>query len=339
MKNRGFTLVELLAVIVILTIILSIAVPTISSILNETAKKAFEADAKLIIKTTQYKLLENSAFDISNINENTLFSLLNLSEKNYDFLSLKYNSNNKIFISIIGDNNWTGLTANGTFDNIIIENAINIEQNGLIVHYDSENVSSYSGTGTNLYSLTGSNNGTLIGGATFDYSTKSFSFMNQSSNITLPTMTVVDSPNISVFAFLKVNSGSGGYPFGVWGHGNASNQNSHFEITNNTWRVRLGLFDGNYGTLQNIGNWQYVGFSYNGAKLDFYVNGVKINTANGVSGSIFGSGGTYGHSIGNSHGNLRALNGNISNVQIYNNALSEAEVLQNYNSLKGRFGL
>ena len=32
-------------------------------------------------------------------------------------------------------------------------------------------------------------------------------------------------------------------------------------------------------------------------------------------------------------------NGKISNTQIYNRALSASEVLQNYNALKGRFGL
>jgi hypothetical protein len=32
------------------------------------------------------------------------------------------------------------------------------------------------------------------------------------------------------------------------------------------------------------------------------------------------------------------LSGNISNVQIYNRALSATEVLQNYNATKSRFG-
>jgi len=33
------------------------------------------------------------------------------------------------------------------------------------------------------------------------------------------------------------------------------------------------------------------------------------------------------------------FNGNISTTQIYNRELSDAEVLQNYNAQKGRFGL
>jgi type IV pilus assembly protein PilA len=59
MNKRGFTLVELLAIIVILAIILAIAVPTISSIVQSVKKSAFEEDAKLVIKTVQLKKLEN----------------------------------------------------------------------------------------------------------------------------------------------------------------------------------------------------------------------------------------------------------------------------------------
>ena len=38
-------------------------------------------------------------------------------------------------------------------------------------------------------------------------------------------------------------------------------------------------------------------------------------------------------------GNARKLKGNISNFQMYNRALSDAEVAQNYNAQKSRFSL
>ena len=61
MNKKGFTLVELLAVIVILAIILAIAVPSITGILNSAKRSAFEADVKLIIKGIEYKMLEKDA--------------------------------------------------------------------------------------------------------------------------------------------------------------------------------------------------------------------------------------------------------------------------------------
>ena len=61
MNKKGFTLVELLAVIVILAIILAIAVPSITGILNSAKRSSFEADVKLIIKGIEYKMLERDA--------------------------------------------------------------------------------------------------------------------------------------------------------------------------------------------------------------------------------------------------------------------------------------
>lgn len=61
LKNKkGFTLVELLAVIVILAIILAIAIPSISGIVNSAKKGAFESDAKMIVTGIEYRVLEAS---------------------------------------------------------------------------------------------------------------------------------------------------------------------------------------------------------------------------------------------------------------------------------------
>jgi type IV pilus assembly protein PilA len=57
-NKKGFTLVELLAVIVILAVILAIAVPSISSMMNNAKKAAFEDNVKLIIRGIDYKVLE-----------------------------------------------------------------------------------------------------------------------------------------------------------------------------------------------------------------------------------------------------------------------------------------
>jgi prepilin-type N-terminal cleavage/methylation domain-containing protein len=57
-NRKGFTLVELLAVIVILAIILAIAVPGIAGIINSAKKGAFESDAKMIVTGIEYRFLE-----------------------------------------------------------------------------------------------------------------------------------------------------------------------------------------------------------------------------------------------------------------------------------------
>lgn len=57
-SNKGFTLVELLAVIVILAIILAIAVPGITKMTDGAKKSAFMSDAKMIMTNIEYKKLE-----------------------------------------------------------------------------------------------------------------------------------------------------------------------------------------------------------------------------------------------------------------------------------------
>ena len=53
MNNKGFTLVELLAVIVILVVISSIAIPTISSSLDRSKGKQTDAKIKLLVSAAE----------------------------------------------------------------------------------------------------------------------------------------------------------------------------------------------------------------------------------------------------------------------------------------------
>ena len=59
-KIKGFTLVELLAVIVILAIILVIAVPKVMSVIEDSKKATLEATAKMIASTAEKAKVQNS---------------------------------------------------------------------------------------------------------------------------------------------------------------------------------------------------------------------------------------------------------------------------------------
>ena len=66
-NEKGLTLVELLAVIVILGIIAAIAVPSIGGIIENTRVKAVKADAQTAISAAQLYFTENaSATDLKN---------------------------------------------------------------------------------------------------------------------------------------------------------------------------------------------------------------------------------------------------------------------------------
>lgn len=115
MNNRyGFTLVELLAVIVILAIILAIAIPGITGIIQNSTKSAFEIDAKMVLQQIEYKKLEDPSFNITNITKANLKAELGLSDVNYESVSIVLEDNVPT-ISIVGANKWNGLFACGTF--------------------------------------------------------------------------------------------------------------------------------------------------------------------------------------------------------------------------------
>jgi hypothetical protein len=84
------------------------------------------------------------------------------------------------------------------------------------------------------------------------------------------------------------------------------------------------------------GVWHYIGVTFDGTNLRMYVDGILDNTSGTLTYSTTGQNNFIGKS---SHtGNENYTNGSMGMVHVYNRALSGAEVLQNYNATKGRFG-
>lgn len=60
MDKEGFTLVELLGVIVILSIIMLIAIPNVTSVLEKSKRSTYLADAKKLISQVEYEISNNT---------------------------------------------------------------------------------------------------------------------------------------------------------------------------------------------------------------------------------------------------------------------------------------
>lgn len=115
LNNKGFTLVELLAVLVILIAIMSIAIPSISSSLerskdkqNEAKIKILESAAELYVTDHKNKIIEymvENSYDYCTIGIKTLKDGGYIDadaasdSKGNDFTGcIKYTKNNSIFI-------------------------------------------------------------------------------------------------------------------------------------------------------------------------------------------------------------------------------------------------
>ena len=95
-----------------------------------------------------------------------------------------------------------------------------------------------------------------------------------------------------------------------------------------------------------ISNKYHVVCTYNGSRLKAYLNGALVSTsATNISGNVNNSGfaSQYTYAImrdfGTAAGTIGYAKGNVYAHRVYNRALSDAEVAQNFNALRGRFGL
>ena len=144
-KKNGFTLVELLAVIVILAIILVIAIPKITDTIKKSKIASFESSAKTIAAQAEKKKMENEILDNTNpINCN---NLVKLSNSDYISCSIYFDSNNNALVTLYGSGKFEGLQViNGTKGNAKAEeikapvygNAVNYV-NGLYAYDASSN--------------------------------------------------------------------------------------------------------------------------------------------------------------------------------------------------------
>ena len=115
-KNKGFTLVELLAVIVILAVILVIAVPQIMSVIESARKGSIESTAKLIAEGaereyTNRKILGKDTniecSDVSSMNSN-----------DYGSCVISFDNAGKATVKVTGKGKFEGYTCNGNSTNM-----------------------------------------------------------------------------------------------------------------------------------------------------------------------------------------------------------------------------
>ncbi len=110
-KKNAFTLVELLAVIVILAIILVIAVPKIMDVINSSKKSTLETSVKMIASTAEKTKMQNTVLGKEN-EEITCSSVAKLSSSDYENCTIKFDGNTAK-VTVKGKGKFEGLSVCG----------------------------------------------------------------------------------------------------------------------------------------------------------------------------------------------------------------------------------
>jgi hypothetical protein len=227
-----------------------------------------------------------------------------------------------------------------------------IVTNGLVLDLDAAKKDSYSGTGTAWNDISGNrNNGTLTNGPTFNSSNGGSIVFDGIDDSVFRNAFINVGNNFSVFSWIR--PGAINIRNGIVGNSYPYNSREGFLLataTNyggntNTFFVTIGA-DVAYRVAANnsitLNTWNYVGgtVTNGGQDIKLYVNGIETSYTNQSlnSGTI-----TYNTNelyVGARYsGNLEPFVGNIAQTSMYNRALSSTEITQNYNALKGRYGL
>ena len=106
-KKKGFTLVELLAVIVILAVILVIAVPKIMDTIQNSKEGTLMSSAKLIASQAEKKYVENQVLGINDVI--SCDDVVKTTDADYDYCNISFDSDGKASVTISGKGKFEGL--------------------------------------------------------------------------------------------------------------------------------------------------------------------------------------------------------------------------------------
>jgi len=218
-----------------------------------------------------------------------------------------------------------------------------IVTSGLVLALDAGDVNSYPGSGTTWYDVSGnSNNFTVYGSPTFSRGS-GFTFVNGNTSyyaiknpFSFPTTTVT----MEIWYKTTVSDTS------IISYAVSGNDNHAllFSPQNVSLYGPSGAVSSGVNTASGL--WTQVvrtSNRSNGAEI-LYVDGDNVFSTTLASGTNFTSGGSLviaqeQDSVGGGFDSSQAFGGNIPIVRIYNRLLTSAEVLQNYEAQKTRFGL
>jgi len=318
-KKKGFTIIELLVVIVIIGIIAGLAIISFSSVTPKAGVSSLQADMNSIVKQLELYKTSNSgdsypsSLNAGSIKQNPNFNYSYVSSNNSNFCLSGSANNTSYFTTSINKQVQTG-DCNIT-SGLVGQWKLNGDAN------DSSG-NSYIGTMLNVTSAVGQNG----------QANSAYSFNGGSSEIDTNHIFDIDTFTFTIWIYPTI---SGGYraPLsdardccGTGYHGfDFRSSYSLNEASVKLWDIS-GLSNSFVGgTSSDMNTWNFFSGSFDGSNLKLYKNGQLINTSTSYSGLLGTPTATL--KIGRT-GVVSAgrFGGTIDEVRIYNRALSLGEI-------------
>jgi prepilin-type N-terminal cleavage/methylation domain-containing protein len=328
-QYNGFTIVELLVVIVVIGILASITIVSYSGIANQATVASIKSDldnSSKIIKMyetvySSYPTLDANLCPSSPVVDND-YCLKPSANTTYQY-SFDNTANSKGFCVHAEKSLISYKMTNDT-----IPSTGDCTDFGLVAYYNFDE-----GTGTNLSDSIGAFDGTWQGTLGSQWSAGrigpySGSFDNSTNYISVNNP-LNEYSNISISAWVNVTSSS---PWKTI----VSTQSYQLAINGPTsiiWRWRdnstSGYFQGSGFTL---GQWKYLTVTKNGSSAAFYIDGALQSSTGTVSLSRSAANLNIGRDGLTGVGGLDYMDGDIDELRIYNRTLTSEEVGYLYDS-------
>ena len=220
-----------------------------------------------------------------------------------------------------------------------------IVEDGLIFCVDAANKKSYPRTGTVWTDLTANkNNGTLTN-MTNNFSTDgagSLTFDGTNEYVNFGSQTWDISTNLTIDFFIKFNTLDSAAYYTMFSFGGYISNGWLFQINGFNNKLRFAwkgtnYFDGPIYTTTNV--WVYLCCVVDsGTPTYMYINNTSYTGSRAIGSSSFNISGAQNVDIARrTDSTSQYIDGQISNLHVYNRALSAEEVLKNYNATKWRF--
>ena len=306
---RGFTIVELLIVIVVIAVLAAITIVVFNGLQQRAIQSSLQADVNKAKKKVMLYQAENGTYPtaINCTNPSSTEICVEPSGSNaYSYTSLNTSTPPLYALSASND-----ALAYQVTESTPVQEGSGYSTNGLTAHLDAGDSSSYAGTGTTWNDISGSGRSATLTDVTYSADNGGVMVFNGTTSLSRISSGAVQ----SIFMFVYIDS---------------SKVIARYLMDSRTGNPNGYLYSGGAGNWTNFyADLSPIAANWASIPKDRWV-AFYADTAAQYTATI---------NLMSRYSNSETLPGKLGVVLVYNRKLTQAEMLQNFNAYRNRYGL